>query len=166
MKAIKGQFKRTLAGVLAVMMLLSSPMTALAEEINAPADIAETAETEPIDKLSGIEDSTPSIAGEATPEEAGYETEEFSQSRTIDDVIITITAEPGVFPEGAKLEISKVTDKKDIKEIDAAVEEARGEDKNVAFSCKTDIKVYDKYGKEIQPDTEKGRVLKNLTGLN
>ena len=75
---------------------------------------------------------------------------EFSDMRTVDGVVITVTAPEGVFPEGATLSVSKVK-KEEQQDVDRAVDKARDENVNVAASYTYDIKVLDKDGNEIQP---------------
>ena len=75
----------------------------------------------------------------------------FAQSRTVNGVIVTVRAEPGVFPEGAQLSVKRVPVYKQ-RQADAAVEEARDENQNVAVSYTFDIKVIDPATREeIQP---------------
>ena len=81
----------------------------------------------------------------------------FEQSVTVDDVVITVTADEGVFPEDATIEARKVT-KAEENEVAEAIDEVRDEEKNVAVSYTFDITIYDKDGNEIEPDTEKGSV--------
>ena len=78
----------------------------------------------------------------------------FSASKTVDDVVISVNASEGVFPEGSTLSVSKLTEKEQQK-VDAVLEELREEDENVAASYSFDITILDKDGKEIQPADEK-----------
>lgn len=74
----------------------------------------------------------------------------FCQSQSADGVSITVSAEEGVFPEGATLFVGHVSaEEKQI--VDEAVENKRDEDSNVAASYTFDIKVLDQEGNEIQP---------------
>ena len=87
-----------------------------------------------------------SFALEAVPEPVA-----FSQSRTVNGVIVTVKAEPGVFPEGAELNVQRVPVYKQ-RQADAAVEEVRDENQNVAVSYTFDIKVIDPATREeLQP---------------
>ena len=81
----------------------------------------------------------------------------FEKSVTVDDVVITVTADEGVLPEGVTIEARKVTTSEE-KEVEEAIDEVRDEEKNVAVSYTFDITIYDKDGNEIEPDTEKGSV--------
>lgn len=71
----------------------------------------------------------------------------FVQSIEVDDVIITVSAEHGVFPDGAVLSAQKVNDL----EADKAVEEKRESGKKVVSSYTFDIKIPDENGNELEP---------------
>ena len=81
----------------------------------------------------------------------------FEQSITVDDVVITVSADAGVFPEGASMSVRKVTISEE-NEVAEAIDEVRDNDKKVALSYTFDITVCDMDGNEIEPDTEKGSV--------
>ncbi len=74
----------------------------------------------------------------------------FEQSRSINGVVVTVKAEPGAFPEGATLSVTRVPVMKRL-EAESAVEEAREDDQNVAVSYTFDIKILDADGNEIEP---------------
>ena len=74
----------------------------------------------------------------------------FSQSVTVDDVIVKVEAAEGVFPEGATLSVKKVSAEEEA-EVEAAVDEVRDDEMNVAKSFTFDIKVLDAAGNELQP---------------
>ena len=73
-----------------------------------------------------------------------------SESATVDGVVVKVSAAEGVFPEGATLSVSNVSDS-DKEYADAAVESERIADANVARSYTFDIKVLDSDGNELQP---------------
>lgn len=84
-------------------------------------------------------------------------------SETVDDIVITLTAAPGVFPEDATLSVTKVEDEASIAKIENAIQnnldEACGDEESQNVVEKTitfDIKVLDKKGKEIQPEIPEG----------
>ncbi|QFJ55172.1 MBG domain-containing protein [Pseudobutyrivibrio xylanivorans] len=81
----------------------------------------------------------------------------FDQSKVVDGVRVSVKAAEGVFPEGATLSVAKVSASEE-QAVEAAVEEARADDKNVVESYTFDIKVLDKDGNEIEPDTSNGEV--------
>ena len=75
----------------------------------------------------------------------------FDQSQTVSGVTVTVRAEAGVFPAGAELEVARVP-RRQAKAADAAIEDVRDGDANVAASYTFDIKVIDSMTKEeIQP---------------
>ncbi len=74
----------------------------------------------------------------------------FEQTRTVDGVAVTVAAEAGAFPAGATLYVAKVPVAQQ-READAAVEDAREADQNVAVSYTFDIQVQDADGNELQP---------------
>lgn len=84
-------------------------------------------------------------------------------SEIVDDIAITLTAAPGVFPEDATLSVTKVEDEASIAKIENAIQsnldEACGDEESQNIVEKTitfDIKVLDKKGKEIQPEIPEG----------
>ena len=74
----------------------------------------------------------------------------FGQNKTVDGITVTVSAPEGVFPEGSSLSVEHVS--ADVQEkVDAAIDEVRPDDVNVAASYTFDIKVLDAQGSEIQP---------------
>lgn len=110
----------------------------------------------------------------------------FEQSIEIDGVMITVKAEEGVFPAGSSLKAERITEESKLSEYADAADEAEGissqdtgsdaesiiesvaenDDNNIDIpSVNTlddlyafDISIWNKKGKEIQPDTTKGQV--------
>ena len=78
----------------------------------------------------------------------------FEAQETVDGITVTVTAEEGAFPEGAKLVVRKVPAEKE-EEAEAAVAEKREEGRNVAVSYTFYIRVEDEAGNELQPAEEK-----------
>ncbi|MBE6018368.1 MAG: Cna B-type domain-containing protein, partial [Lachnospiraceae bacterium] len=74
----------------------------------------------------------------------------FEQSEAVDDVIITVSAEEGVFPADAVLSVEKL-DQSWQKKADEAVDAIRPDGTNPALSYTYDIKVIDADGSELQP---------------
>lgn len=127
---------------------------AIASEDDSAEDVSDNdsaANTETPDKETDLV---------AIPEESSdteINTPAFDDKVKIDDVIITVHADEGVFPEGCSLSVEKVQKKKTLKRIEEAVDQAKedaGLENNVAESFTYDIKVLDKEGSEIQPDGE------------
>ena len=161
---MKNQLRRMMAGILAMLMVISSPMSSFAEvNVASPSEATTEYETASPSNAS-YRDEEAVVDDEESEEEieiaspSNVEEVEFDQSQMVDGVVITVTADKRVFPKGAKLKVSKVINKKDLKEIDAAVEEVREENKNVASSNTFDIQVLNEKGNEIQPDNSKGTV--------
>ena len=97
----------------------------------------------------------PALIGKSTVEESE---EAFLQEQEISAVLITVKADPGVFPKGAKLQVKKVG-KGTERKVDSAVKEKLLEDQeNLVQSMIFDISVLNKDGEEVQPDTTKGEV--------
>ena len=85
----------------------------------------------------------------------------FSDSVTIDGVVISLEAEEGVFPEGSSLFARKLTEGEEAN-VETLVNQGQ-EPENVMADYAFDIKVLDKEANEIQPDTSKGRVRLSFT---
>lgn len=82
-----------------------------------------------------------------------------------DGVRIKVTADPGVFPEGAFLKASKVTPaEKD--RIEDAVDDKRSGNTGVAESLAFDITITDGSGNEIEPDNSRGKVKVSFTAAD
>ena len=104
------------------------------------------------------EDSGEAKASKEKAEEKAEEAEKkaedkkpaFNDSKTADGVKVTVSAGEGIFPEGAKLAVSKVKASEE-KKVGSAVDKVRDDNVNVALSYVFDIHVEDKDGKEIQP---------------
>ncbi len=149
MKKIKDMLRRIgMAGLAAIMLTAQMPVTAFAEEIAQPQEIVVSDEAIPAKVQT--DDVLPGESGGGIIEGAA-----FSESKSIDGVKITVSADEGVFPKGATLSVKKVTLAQE-KQAEKAVESERDEDKQVAASYTYDIKVLDKDGDEIQPTGENG----------
>ncbi|MBQ6348512.1 MAG: hypothetical protein IJI71_13310, partial [Clostridia bacterium] len=117
-----------------------------------PGEYTYTAEAEGYVSLENVPFT---VTGDAQPLVLSFALEAvplaFDQSQTVNGVIVTVRAEPGVFPEGAELSVKRVPVYKQ-RQADAAVEEVRDENQNVAVSYTFDIKVIDpETREELQP---------------
>ena len=75
----------------------------------------------------------------------------FDQSMTVNGVVVTVKAEPGVFPANAALSVKRVPTYRQ-RQADAAIGEVRDDGANVAVSYTFDIKVIDPETRaELQP---------------
>ena len=124
------------------------------EEVEAEKIASEDAETEKA--ISGeSEMGKPTLIGKSAVEESE---EAFLQEQEISGVLITVKADPGVFPTGAKLQVKKVGKAAEQK-VDSALKEKLLENQeNLLESMIFDISVLDKDGEEVQPDSAKGEV--------
>ncbi|MBR1815584.1 MAG: InlB B-repeat-containing protein [Lachnospiraceae bacterium] len=135
------------------------------EEELSDEQIATSSDAEIVEDNFGTNEEEQDKISEAVDEnEADNDNEDmdnfsvsYEQSQAVDDVKITVSAEEGVFPDGATLTVRKVSDDEEDEAIDA-VDNARVEGKNVAASYIFDIKVLDADGNEIEPNIENGNV--------
>ena len=93
-------------------------------------------------------EETDPVQPEQTEEPVTVEYPAFEDSKTVDGVTVTVSADKDTFPEGTILSVEKV---EAVKKVEEAVEEERSEDVKVAASYTFDIKIFDKDGNEIQP---------------
>ena len=159
-------------------------------EETVPDDNVAAEQQEAEEWSSGEEEAEPFSDGEETvaamSSESNTEEEKayaFEQSQTVDGVKISVKAEEGVFPEGASLEVSEITDAKQTDQIEDAVKDTiidevaqdlTGDqtidlsemEPDIAKMYSFDIKILDSDGKEIQPDTSKGTVNVDFEGVD
>ena len=83
---------------------------------------------------------------------------EFDETVEVDGVKIRIRADKGVFPEGASVNATKL-EKDQEERVNSVLSDQIETDDNVVKSYSFDIKILDENGEEIEPDTEKGRVI-------
>ena len=126
---MKNLLRRGLAGLLAMLMVISSPVSSLAEvkdaspseatiEYSSPSNASYGEEAVVVDAEKELDAKALDLtydADLASPSNA--EEAAFNQSQTVDGVVITVTADKGVFPKGAKLKVTKVTNKKESNRI-------------------------------------------------
>ena len=121
------------------------------EEITSEQEDEEEETSEEDEKSSEKKPVKPTEEDEEDLEDEDTEYPAFDQNKTVNGVVITVKAPEGVFPEGAELSVSTVSSSEQ-EAVDAAVEDVRDDDVNVAVSYSFDIKVIDpKTGEEIQP---------------
>ncbi len=82
----------------------------------------------------------------------------FDETVEVDGVKIRVRAEEGVFPKGATLSAEKLEEEDD-RIVQEAVSERSEEQGFVVKSYSFDIRILDEDEKEIEPDTEKGKVI-------
>lgn len=83
----------------------------------------------------------------------------FSENVEVGNVMVSVTAPVGVFPDNSTLYVEQVSN--DIAQD--AVDQARPEDVNVALRLSYDIKVFDSDGNEVEPNTEIGNATVNFS---
>ena len=184
--------KKRLAILLALSMILSCTMPAYADmelpvveesvsqntESQLPEEVSEAVKEiseeinndEPVtEQTSPSETNSPEIETEpekvdtesASPSDA-QDNENLVLEETVNGIRITLTADKGVFPEGAELSVEMVEDEKTEEAIEEAVEKERDKKSKVASNYKFDIKVLVN-GEEVQPDTSIGNVKVTFT---
>ncbi len=85
----------------------------------------------------------------------------FEQSAVVNGILITVKADPGVFPEDARL-VAVDASEEMTTTAESAVETIE-EEKNIVDSYVFDISIVDGAGNEIQPDTTQGEVSVSFT---
>ena len=89
----------------------------------------------------------------------------FYAEKELSGVLVTVQANPGVFPIGATLRVRKLS-RVEEQHVDSAVKEKVEEDnQDLLQSIIFDITVLDRDGAEVQPDTTKGEVRVNFSKL-
>ncbi|MBQ6239074.1 MAG: hypothetical protein IJK56_01780 [Firmicutes bacterium] len=117
------------------------------DESSVPAE----AEDLPVEESSVVEEEVQ----EDSISEESEDSEPFEQSVEVNDVIVTVKAAEGIFPNDATLHVEAVNTEA-AENAEAAAENLASANKAVSFTF--DIKVLDANGQEIQPNTEKGEV--------
>ena len=128
------------------------PETVKAESVEAES--GDTSKNAGAEKFASKEAETVEESQEAVEDVE----EAFQQEKEISGVLVTVKADPGVFPTGAKLQVKKVGKAAEQK-VDSALKEKLLENQeNLLESMIFDISVLNKDGEEVQPDTAKGEV--------
>ena len=161
--------KRMWKKILAMLLLMSCICTTVvsAEGLKSDIDQPEAVKAESVEAKSG-DTSKDARVGKSLSEdaetveesqEAVEDAEEaFQQEKEISGVLVSVKADPGVFPTGAKLQVKKVG-KAAERKVDSALKEKLLENReNLLESMIFDISVLNKDGEEVQPDTTKGEV--------
>jgi len=85
-------------------------------------------------------------------------TDKITLTQTVGDIVITLTADKGVFPDNVTLFAEEITNKSDVGKIEEAVGDAAGPDERVTETRSFDIKVLTAAKEEVQPDTSAGSI--------
>lgn len=162
--------KRMWKKILAMLLLMSCICTTVVsaeglkrEAVQSEAEraISEDAEVEKLTPEDG--EAGKSLSKETETEKESQEAvedaeEAFQQEKEISGVLVSVKADPGVFPTGAKLQVKKVG-KAAERKVDSTLKEKLLENReNLLESMIFDISVLNKDGEEVQPDTTKGEV--------
>ena len=161
--------KRMWKKILAMLLVMTCICTTVVSAEGLKSDIVqpETVKAESVEAESG-DTSKDARVGKSLSEdaetveesqEAVEDAEEaFQQEKEISGVLVSVKADPGVFPTGAKLQVKKVG-KAAERKVDSALKEKLLENReNLLESMIFDISVLNKDGEEVQPDTTKGEV--------
>ena len=128
------------------------PETVKAESVEAES--GDTSKDAGAEKFASEEAETVEESQEAVEDAE----EAFQQEKEISGVLVSVKADPGVFPTGAKLQVKKVGKAAEQK-VDSALKEKLLENQeNLLQSMIFDISVLNKDGEEVQPDNTKGEV--------
>ena len=161
--------KRMWKKILAMLLLMSCICTTVVSAESLKSDIVqpESVKVESVEAESGDtskDAGAEKFASEETEtveesQEAVEDAEEaFQQEKEISGVLVSVKADPGVFPTGVKLQVKKVG-KAAERKVDSALKEKLLENQeNLLESMIFDISVLNKDGEEVQPDTTKGEV--------
>ena len=154
----------------------SEPGTA--EETQPGSETSEAPETEAAEPAGEAADNgseaaeTETEAAETTEAAAADVVMNESLEATVEDMQVTVSYEKGVFPENVTLDVQLIDqESEDQMEIEGKVLEAfnRGaeEDENYAAvnTQALDIRILDADGKEVQPDTDKGKVYVSVSDI-
>ena len=162
--------KRMWKKILAMLLVMTCICTTLVsaeglkrEAVQSEAEraISEDAEVEKLTPEDG--EAGKSLSKETETEKESQKAvedaeEAFQQEKEISGVLVSVKADPGVFPTGAKLQVKKVG-KGTERKVDSAVKEKlEADQENLLQSMIFDISVLNKDGEEMQPDTTKGEV--------
>ena len=138
---------------------------ALAEEENDNLDVSTATPSEAQERHAKDEEDTTvvEITKTATFSESTKRNAEeiaeapFDQSVRIDNTEIRVKADKGVFPEDASLFVQKVTDAAKTRKIRSVIENGQEKNQSQGECISFDITVRDVAGKELNPDTSRGR---------
>ncbi|MBO6108766.1 MAG: hypothetical protein J6P16_05110 [Eubacterium sp.] len=95
--------------------------------------------------------------GETADPEEEKEPEPFYASKVIDDVEIFVSADAGVLPAGATLDVRTLLPE-EREQVQESVEYSFNKPTEIIDSYAYDIKIYNAEGIEVQPDTKKGNI--------
>ena len=127
-----------------------------------PADTAAPAAT-PADTAAPTATATPAATASATPAPSATAAPvPFAQSTVVDGVVITVTADAGVFPADAVLRASRIEQAAELDTVTQAVSEAADKNRTAESDDSAiyafDVSVCGADGQELEPDAAMGEV--------
>lgn len=194
----KNKCRKSFAAILTAAMLVNSVSSVSAagiaiEDTEALSESVEVLSDDSAEMQNASENGAVDVQTADSEEQTGeQETEEtdvsFEQTKTVDGIQVSVSAEAGVFPEGASLQVQKVTDTDVLDTFEEAVgEQDDSQDalvRKIARELKElsiegvetpqvagndltvfDITIHDANGEEIQPDTEKGETKVSFSNI-
>ena len=114
----------------------------------------------PIPDLEGYELATEELPEILVTIRDNEELEEMVLTAEADGTTVTVTADPGVLPEGVSLKVKRLTAEHDTETASATVNQLRQEEQAAAVQDMElfDLTLWDSEGQQIQPDTSKGEL--------
>ena len=195
----KNKCRKSFAAILTAAMLVNSVSSVSAagiaiEDTEALSESVEVLSDDSAEMQNASENGAVDVQTADSEEQTGeQETEEtdvsFEQTKTVDGIQVSVSAEAGVFPEGASLQVQKVTDTDVLDTFEEAVgEQDDSQDalvRKIARELKElsiegvetpqvaagndltvfDITIHDSNGEEIQPDTNKGETKVSFSNI-
>lgn len=153
---------RKLRTALALFLVMSCIHSTIVPAENISGEAVTFVETEAVNQEADLQGDLQEDLQEDT-EKLDSQDEYFYEEQEVSGILLSVKADPGVFPKDAKLRVKVVNKVEEQKKVETAVEKiAEG---NLKDSIILDISILDKDGVEIQPDTSKGEVMVNFSQI-
>ena len=153
---------RKLRTALALFLVMSCIHSTIVPAENFSGEAVTFVETEAVNQEAELQGDLQEDLQEDT-EKLDSQDEYFYEEQEVSGILLSVKADPGVFPKDAKLRVKVVNKVEEQKKVETAVEKiAEG---NLKDSIILDISILDKDGVEIQPDTSKGEVMVNFSQI-
>lgn len=149
---------RKLRTALALFLVMSCIHSTIVPAENFSGEAVTFVETEAVNQEAELQEDL-----QEDTEKLDSQDEYFYEEQEVSGILLSVKADPGVFPRDAKLRVKVVNKVEEQKKVETAVEKiAEG---NLKDSIILDISILDKDGVEIQPDTSKGEVMVNFSQI-
>ena len=149
---------RKLRTALALFLVMSCIHSTIVPAENFFGEAVTFVETEAVNQEADVQEDL-----QEDTEKLDSQDEYFYEEQEVSGILLSVKADPGVFPKDAKLRVKVVNKVEEQKKVETAVEKiAEG---NLKDSIILDISILDKEGVEIQPDTSKGEVMVNFSQI-